>query len=137
MKGQSITRSVERHSKGACGRKRDRRFRKGRIHLLLRLDADLVDLWPEFARDEQTVGFGVIGNPVEDGIGVVGAVVTINASEIDPAENPTSDRLDACDQVGLPDVRVDLTFDEFELIESPNQPPVVTDFGSSYLIKGL
>jgi len=82
-----------------------------------RNNLDLEELGPEFPGDENAVVRGVVSDAVEDGFGIGAFVVGQQAGKIDPAQHLAGCGRDARDAVGVPDVRVDLAVDVFELVE--------------------
>ena len=85
--------------------------------LLFFLDADLEELGPEFAGDEQMARLGVVGDSVEHGFGIGNLDVFQKARKVDPAEDPSAAGRDAGDAILVPDVGVDLAFNVFEFVE--------------------
>src|ERR1035438_3975863 len=77
---------------------------------------DFEEFGPVLAGDEEAVVLGVIGNAVEDigleiaGVDDVGGGQ--QAGEVDPSDDFAGLGIDAGDAVGLPDVGVDLAFDQ-------------------------
>ena len=82
-----------------------------------RFKAHFEEFRPVLAGDKEAVGGGVVGETIED-IGVRSTVgVGQESEEIDQTDHVASAGRDAGDGVALPDVRVNFSTDEFELVE--------------------
>ncbi len=80
-----------------------------------------------FAGDEETVALGVVGDAVEDGLGVDLLVGRQEAGAVDPVDDVAVVGIDAGDAVGVPDVGVDDAIDVFELVELIDEGGAVVD----------
>src|SRR6187431_1002924 len=89
-------------------------------------DLDLEDARPQLAGDEEAIAFGVVGDAVEHVDACLFARIE-QAVQIDPGSDPAGRGGDDRDALALPDVREDLTFHVFELVEPRHRPPAVLD----------
>ena len=80
------------------------------------------DLGPLLPGDEEAVTLGVVGDPVQYGFLVDSLIVRQQAGEIDPGNHVSVVRIDARDPVRVPDVCVDLSLDEFQLVQLVDGP---------------
>ena len=92
------------------------------------LQRDLEQLRPVLAGDEQPVAGGVVGDAVEH-VGLARRDVRTRqqARQVDPAHHMSAGRIDAGDQVGLPDVGVELALDPFQFVEVVDRAALVGD----------
>ena len=100
-------------------------------------EPDFEDERPEFAGDEESVVFAVIGNAVEHVNGVFVLFGVEDSCEVNPGEEFSVLGRDDGDAVLLPDVGVDSAFDKLKLIESDDWSVIVSDVEAAYGFKGV
>jgi hypothetical protein len=80
----------------------------GRVrNICCRLHDDLEEFWPELAGDKDVAGFRVIGDAVQDSLGVGPFSGRQKVAEVQVSKYPSGPRGDPDDAICMPDVRVD------------------------------
>src|SRR5271156_1623388 len=73
---------------------------------------------PLFAGDEQAFMLRIVSDAIQNRFGIDHLIGGKQACEVDPADHVPVLRRDAHDHIRVPDVGVNLAFDEFQLIET-------------------
>src|SRR5579863_2806945 len=92
----------------------------------LEWEADLVDVWPEFARDIDEPGGGIEGDPVKY-FGAAEFVAGFGGDgvEVEPADDLAGGGVDLEDIVGLPLVGIEIAVDQLQLVDIADGAVVV------------
>jgi hypothetical protein len=73
--------------------------------------------WPLLAGDKEPVVLGIVGDSIENGFGIDHLIGRQQSGEVDPGDYVSIARRNPRDHIRMPDVRVNLAFDELKFVQ--------------------
>ncbi len=101
------------------------------------MQADFEDAGPEFSGDEQALADWIVGDAIEHGFGIEAIDRTKNAGEIDPSDDFSGLRRNTGDAIAVPNIREDLTVDEFQFIQLIDRGRAVANFQAALFLQSF